>query len=64
VKHEIGRARGAYLYVIEGEVDVNGHAMSTGDAAKIWDEPTVEIAASNESELILVDVNRHKRFPF
>jgi redox-sensitive bicupin YhaK (pirin superfamily) len=64
VKHEVAEDRGAYLYVIEGEVDVNGQTMSTGDAAKIWEEPTVEIAASSESELILVDVNRHKRFPF
>jgi redox-sensitive bicupin YhaK (pirin superfamily) len=64
VNHEVAEGRGAYLYVIEGEVDVNGQTMSTGDAAKIWDEPTVEIAASSESELILVDVNRHKRFPF
>ena len=64
VKHEIAEGRGAYLYVIDGEVEVNGHTMSTGDAAKIWDEPTIEIAATRGSELILVDVNRHKRFPF
>ena len=64
VKHEIGDERGVYLYVIEGEIEVNGERMSTGDAAKIWDEPTLEIAASADSELILVDVNRHKRFPF
>jgi redox-sensitive bicupin YhaK (pirin superfamily) len=64
VKHEVEEGRGAYLYAIAGEIDVNGLGMSTGDAAKIRDEPTVEIAASKDSELILVDVNRHKRFPF
>jgi redox-sensitive bicupin YhaK (pirin superfamily) len=64
VKHEVGEGRGAYLYVISGDIDVNGQGMSTGDAAKIWDEPTVEIAASGDAELILVDVDRHKRFPF
>jgi quercetin 2,3-dioxygenase len=64
VKQEIDGDRGAYLYVIEGEVEGGGEPMLTGDAAKIWDEPTVEISASTDSELILVDVNRHKRFPF
>jgi len=38
--------------------------MSTGDAARIWDQPTLEITASAETELIMVDVNLHKRFPF
>jgi redox-sensitive bicupin YhaK (pirin superfamily) len=64
VKHELTDARGLYLYVIEGEVEVNGERMTTGDAARIRDEPTVEITASNDSELIAVDVNLGKRSPF
>ena len=64
VKHEIHDGRGCYLYAIEGEIDVNGERMSTGDAARIWDEPMLEIAASSDAELILVDVNLNKRSPF
>ena len=48
--------RGAYLYVIEGDVGVNGERMETGSAAQISDEERAEIAASSTSELILVDV--------
>ena len=56
VDHELGSGRGAYLYVIEGDVAVNGEAMATGDAAQITGEPRVEIRATVTSELILVDV--------
>jgi redox-sensitive bicupin YhaK (pirin superfamily) len=56
VAHELGGARGAYLYVIDGEVHVNDEAMATGDAAQITDEASFEIGATATSELILVDV--------
>jgi redox-sensitive bicupin YhaK (pirin superfamily) len=64
VKHEVSDGRGGYLYVIEGDIEVNGERMTSGDAARIWDEPTLEITATGESELILVDVNLTKRSPF
>ena len=56
VEHPLGEGRGVYLYVIEGDVSVNGEPMRTGSAAQITDERAVEIAASETSELILVDV--------
>ena len=56
VEHPLGPGRGAYLYVIEGDVGVNGERMETGSAAQILDEERAEIAASSTSELILVDV--------
>ena len=37
--HPLGDGRGVYLYVIEGDVSVNGERMATGDAAEIRDEP-------------------------
>ena len=54
--HELGEDRGVYLYVIEGEVTVNGERMTTGDAARIWAESSVSIEAAATGELILVDV--------
>lgn len=56
VEHPLGTGRGAYLYVIEGDAEVNGERMSTGDAAQITDEPTVHAKATTTTELILVDV--------
>ena len=56
VEHPLRPGRGAYLYVIEGDVGVNGERMETGSAAQIRDEERAEIAASSASELILVDV--------
>jgi quercetin 2,3-dioxygenase len=56
VEHTLGEPRGAYLYVIEGDVAVNGERMATGDAAQIRDEATVWIEAAAVTELILVDV--------
>ena len=56
VSHPLVDGRGVYLYVIEGDVTVNGEQMATGDAAEIEREPEVAIAATSVSELILVDV--------
>ena len=57
VRHELGPDRGVYLYVIEGDVALNGERMLTGSAARIRDEGAVEIKPNGESELILVDVD-------
>jgi redox-sensitive bicupin YhaK (pirin superfamily) len=54
--HQLAEGRGVYLYVIEGDVTVNGDAMATGDAAQITNETRIEISATGTSELILVDV--------
>ena len=56
VAHDIGEGRGIYLYVIEGDVAVNGEAMATGDAAKVHDEGRLGVRATATSELIVVDV--------
>jgi redox-sensitive bicupin YhaK (pirin superfamily) len=59
VSHDLGDGRGWYLYVIDGDVTVNGESMSTGAAAQIRDERRVEVAANATSELIAVDVALH-----
>ena len=56
VEHPLDAGRGAYLYVIEGEVEANGERMGTGDAAQVTGEDHLAIAATDPSELILVDV--------
>ena len=54
--HVLGSGRGAYLYVIDGEVTLGADALATGDAAKVTDEPELGIRAGRDAELILVDV--------
>lgn len=56
VEHDLAPGRGAYLYVIEGDIRVNGEEMRTGDAGRISNESTIGIDAAGDSELILVDV--------
>jgi redox-sensitive bicupin YhaK (pirin superfamily) len=57
VTHALPAERGAYLYVISGDVSVNGERMQTGAAAQIVEEPKIRIDAAADSELILVDVS-------
>ncbi|MGH2641143.1 MAG: pirin family protein [Actinomycetota bacterium] len=56
VSHPLGEGRGVYLYVIDGEADVVGERMTTGDAAEITDERSIPILAHAVTELIAVDV--------
>jgi redox-sensitive bicupin YhaK (pirin superfamily) len=56
VTHAIGEGRGAYVYLIDGAATFDGRAVTTGDAAKVTDQPTLAIRADAPSELILVDV--------
>ncbi len=54
--HPLGEGRGVYLYLIEGDADVAGERMTTGDAAEIEGELSIPIHANAVSELIAVDV--------
>ena len=54
--HPLGEGRGVYLSVIDGDADVVGERMTTGDAAEISAEPSVTIHANVLTELIAVDV--------
>src|SRR2546426_2043371 len=56
VTHPIGDGRGAYVYLIEGAASFDQEGVTTGDAAKVTDQPQVRIRAREPSELILVDV--------
>jgi redox-sensitive bicupin YhaK (pirin superfamily) len=56
VQQELASGFGAYFFLIEGEVDLNGERLKTGDAARIWDEERLTINARQPSELIVVRV--------
>jgi len=54
--HELGEGYGVYLYVASGQIRIGEDTLSEGDAAKIVDEPTVTVEASQGSELAMVVV--------
>ena len=56
VVHPIGPERGAYAYLIEGAATIDREELTTGDAAEVTDADQLRIAASQRSEVILVDV--------
>jgi redox-sensitive bicupin YhaK (pirin superfamily) len=55
VEHEFSEGRGGYFYLIEGQVELNGERLTTGDAAKVLGEGLLHVQAKGQSELLLVD---------
>ena len=47
---------GGYLHLVSGELNLSGHRLSPGDAAKITEEPEIELEALEESHLLMVSV--------
>lgn len=56
VVHGSAPGRHAYLFVISGAVELNGKPLVHGDQARIADETKLELAATQDSELILLDL--------
>jgi quercetin 2,3-dioxygenase len=56
VTHPLGDGRGAYAYLIDGAATFDDEDVTTGDAAKVTEQPELRIRARDASELILVDV--------
>jgi redox-sensitive bicupin YhaK (pirin superfamily) len=56
VEHVLRDGFGAYLFLIEGAVSLNGQPVETGEAAVIWEEERLAIQARGPSELIMVEV--------
>jgi hypothetical protein len=56
VSHGFGPGRAGYLYLIEGELDLQDLTLYSGDAVKIFEEPELRLESRGSSELLLVDV--------
>jgi len=54
--HESRPRRRAYLFVISGEVQVNGQHLNAGDQARMADEKEIAIESVKDTELILLDL--------
>ena len=56
VTHELNEKRRAFLYVIEGEITLNGEVFKAGDQARITSESQLALTATNNGEIILIDL--------
>lgn len=56
VGHTVGRDRRAFLYLIEGAVEINGERYEAGDQARVTEVERLEIEGLETSELILIDL--------
>jgi redox-sensitive bicupin YhaK (pirin superfamily) len=57
VTHPLSAGRHAWLHVAEGEVSLNGKALSGGDAAAVSDETALEIAGTKDAQVLLFDLD-------
>ncbi|HSD50623.1 MAG TPA: pirin family protein, partial [Candidatus Methylomirabilis sp.] len=56
IAQKIGAGRKAYVFVIAGELSLNGTPLTAGDQARIADEPELILRAAEDAELILLDL--------
>jgi quercetin 2,3-dioxygenase len=56
VRHTLAASRKAYLFVVEGKIELNGKELSAGDQARIDHETVLEITAKKDADLILLDL--------
>ena len=48
--------RKAYVHLVRGALEVNGHKLSTGDAALLNGESQLTLAAGNDAEVLVFDL--------
>jgi quercetin 2,3-dioxygenase len=56
LEHTLAEGRRAFVYIIEGEVTINGESFETGDQARITEAGRIDFGAARTSELILIDL--------
>lgn len=52
----LAEGRRAYVHIARGEAEVNGVALKTGDALKIVDAASVDIAEGHSAEVLVFDL--------
>lgn len=56
LQHELAAGRRAYLHVARGAVTLQSQSLQDGDGARISDEPTLEMVAAQDAEILLFDL--------
>ena len=52
----IGDARRAYVHVVRGTLNANGVSLGAGDALKLTDTATLDLAAGKDAEVLVFDL--------
>ncbi|WP_185140174.1 pirin family protein [Reichenbachiella versicolor] len=56
-KYQIKKSgNGVYAFVLEGEVEIAGEQLSKRDGMGIWDAESIEVKASEDARVLLMDV--------
>jgi redox-sensitive bicupin YhaK (pirin superfamily) len=53
---EIGAGRKAYVHLVRGELQVNGKALSGGDAALVDNESRIRVSNGRQAEVLVFDL--------
>jgi redox-sensitive bicupin YhaK (pirin superfamily) len=56
LSHNLKEGRRAFLYVVDGEIKVDGNTLKSGDQARVTDPGSIGIEGTVESEIILIDL--------
>ena len=56
IEYKLKSGRKSYLFVIDGEIQLNQDTMKNRDAARIENENQISITSTKPTELILIDL--------
>jgi len=56
IMHDLKPGRKSYMFVIDGQIQINGTPMQTRDAAKVEGEDRLVIKSDKQTDLILIDL--------
>lgn len=51
-----GEYQGAYIFVIEGSVEVNGQTLERRDAMGIWEVDQLDLQTSNGADVLVIEI--------
>lgn len=51
-----GEYQGAYIFVIEGSVEVNGHMLGRRDAIGLWEVDQLNFKASSGADVLVIEI--------
>lgn len=54
--YALNRDRHAWIQIVSGDVSVNGHLLSAGDAVAVSDETLLKLEANHPAEVVLFDL--------
>ena len=50
------QGNGVYAFILSGDVEINGHALTNRDGLGIWDTESLHIKAQSKAEILLMEV--------